>query len=126
MSTPADTRAGAAPSRGVGRGRRFARGVVRFVVKAFLVVTAPTGPTLPDPIFALRKEGLVDRLELRAFDRAQSDQLVTRALGGHVDASALQRLWTLSLGNALFLRELVEGARESGGLRGTVWARASA
>ncbi|MDD7940219.1 LuxR C-terminal-related transcriptional regulator [Actinomycetospora lutea] len=90
---------------------------------AFLVVTAPAGLTLPDPIFALWKEGLIDRLDIREFDRAQSDQLVARALGGHVDGAALQRLWRYSLGNALFLRELVDGARENGTLRqtGAVW-----
>lgn len=90
---------------------------------AFLVVTAPTGLSVPDPIFALWKEGLIDRLEIHEFDRVQSDQLVARALGGHVDGAALQRLWRYALGNALFLRELVDGARENGTLRqtGAVW-----
>ncbi|GAA4874726.1 LuxR C-terminal-related transcriptional regulator [Actinomycetospora straminea] len=90
---------------------------------AFLVVTAPTGLSVPDPIFALWKEGLVERLDIGEFDRAQSDQLVARALGGHVDGAALQRLWRYALGNALFLRELVDGARENGTLRqhGAVW-----
>lgn len=90
---------------------------------AFLVVTAPTGLSVPDPIFALWKEGLIDRLDIHEFDRAQSDQLVARALGGHVDGAALQRLWRYALGNALFLRELVDGARENGTLRqqGAVW-----
>lgn len=90
---------------------------------AFLVVTAPTGLTVPDPIFALWKEGMIDRLDIAEFDRVQSDQLVARALGGHVDGAALQRLWRYSLGNALFLRELVDGARGNGTLRrhGAVW-----
>ncbi|MFC5139720.1 LuxR C-terminal-related transcriptional regulator [Actinomycetospora rhizophila] len=90
---------------------------------AFVVVTAPTGLSVPDPIFTLWKEGLIDRLDIQEFDRVQSDQLVARALGGHVDGAALQRLWRYSLGNALFLRELVDGAREIGTLRqnGAVW-----
>ncbi|GAA4925209.1 ATP/maltotriose-dependent transcriptional regulator MalT [Actinomycetospora succinea] len=90
---------------------------------AFLVITAPAGLTLPDPIFALWKEGLIDRLDIQEFDRVQSDQLVARALGGHVDGAALLRLWRYSLGNALFLREIVDGAREDGTLRqtGAVW-----
>lgn len=90
---------------------------------AFLLVTAPAGVSVPDPIFALWKEGLIDRLDIGEFDRAQTDQLVARALGGHVDGAALQRLWRYSLGNALFLRELVDGTRESGTLRqtGSVW-----
>lgn len=90
---------------------------------AFLVLTAPTGVSVPDPIFALWKESLVERIDLPELTRAESDDLVVTVLGGHVDAATLHRLWSLSLGNPLFLRELVRGARASGALKATgrVW-----
>ncbi|GAA4803547.1 LuxR family transcriptional regulator [Actinomycetospora chlora] len=90
---------------------------------AFLVLTAPTGVSVPEPVFALWKESLVERIDLPELTRQESDDLVVTVLGGHVDAATLHRLWSLSLGNPLFLRELVLGARASGALTATgrVW-----
>ncbi|WP_433785377.1 helix-turn-helix transcriptional regulator [Actinomycetospora sp. CA-101289] len=90
---------------------------------AFLVLTAPTGVSVPEPVFALWKDSLVERIDLPELTREESDALVVKVLGGHVDAATLHRLWSLSLGNPLFLRELVRGARASGALvaTGRVW-----
>ncbi|MBC3190531.1 LuxR family transcriptional regulator [Pseudonocardia sp. C8] len=100
---------------------------------AFVVVTAPSGVRVPPPVFALWKEGLAERVDLAALDRAQSDRLVVEALTGDgdgslVDAGALDRLWRLARGNPLFLRELVEGGRAAGTLHrsGSVWRWAGA
>ncbi len=83
---------------------------------ATVVVTARTGVTVPDPIFALWKEGLAERIDIHGLGRAQSDDLVRQVLGGQVDGATLHHLWELSLGNMLFLRELVEGGLASGAL----------
>ena len=90
---------------------------------AFLVLSAPTGVSVPEPVFALWKESLVERIDLPELTRQEADDLVVTVLGGHVDAATLHRLWSLSLGNPLFLRELVRGARASGALKptGRVW-----
>ncbi len=83
---------------------------------AIVVVTARTGVTVPDPIFALWKEGLAERIDIHGLARGQSDDLVRQVLGGQVDGATLHHLWELSLGNMLFLRELVEGGLTSGAL----------
>ncbi len=90
---------------------------------AFLVLSAPTGVTVPDPVFALWKEALVERIDLPELTRRQSEELVVGVLGGHVDGATLAQLWDLSLGNPLFLSELVRGALATGALRATgrVW-----
>ncbi|NMO93799.1 LuxR family transcriptional regulator [Actinomycetospora sp. TBRC 11914] len=83
---------------------------------ASVVITARTGVTVPDPIFALWKEGLAERIDIHGLARAQSDELVRQVLDGQVDGATLHHLWELSLGNMLFLRELVEGGLASGAL----------
>lgn len=95
---------------------------------AFLLVTAPAGVVVPSPVFALWKEGLADRLDIDELDRRQGDQLVVHALCGDqpgtvVDDGALARLWRLSGGNPLLLRELVDGGLDAGTLHrvGAVW-----
>ncbi len=84
---------------------------------ACLVLTVRTGEPAPDPVVTLWKDGLADRLELGLLPRAEVDQLVTGVLGGVVDSRTSERLWSASGGNALFLRELVEGGHQSGSLR---------
>jgi DNA-binding CsgD family transcriptional regulator len=83
---------------------------------ATVVVTARTGVTIPDPIFALWKEGFAERIDIHGLARGQSDDLVRQVLGGQVDGATLHHLWELSLGNMLFLRELVEGGLASSAL----------
>lgn len=80
-----------------------------------LVLTVRTGE--PDQVVTLWKDGLADRLELQPLPRAEADQLVTAVLGGVVDSRTGERLWRASHGNALFLRELVEGGHHTGRLQ---------
>ncbi|MGH3942068.1 MAG: LuxR C-terminal-related transcriptional regulator [Pseudonocardiaceae bacterium] len=84
---------------------------------AGIVLTVRTGEPVPDPVVTLWKDGLADRLELQPLPRAEVDQLVTDVLGGIVDSRTAERLWRVSRGNALFLRELVEGGRQANRLR---------
>lgn len=80
-----------------------------------LVLTVRTGE--PDPIVTLWKDGLADRLELTPLPRADADRLVTAVLGAVVDSRTSERLWRASHGNAMFLRELVEGGHHTGRLQ---------
>lgn len=84
---------------------------------ARLVVTVRTGEAAPDLLVTLWKDGLADRLELPPLPRAEVDRLVTGVLGGVVDSRTSERLWRASRGNALFLRELVEGGCQTDRLR---------
>ena len=92
--------------------------------KVFLVVTVRTGADAPEPVPALWKDELLERIEVPNLDADAAAELVSRALGGPVDGLSAYALWTASGGNALFLRELVIGACDAGALRdvgGGLW-----
>ncbi|WP_439380634.1 AAA family ATPase [Amycolatopsis lexingtonensis] len=86
---------------------------------AFVIVIAPHGVSVPDPVFAMWKDRVAERLDIGELTRAQTIELVTAALGGRLDDGAEHRLWHLTLGNPLFLRELVQGGLDSGSLSAT-------
>jgi DNA-binding NarL/FixJ family response regulator len=82
-------------------------------VSLVLTIRAGSAPGLA----ALYRDGAAERLDLQLLERAQSDRLLAAALGGDVDTRTCERLWRLTRGNPLFLRELVESGRRSGQLR---------
>jgi DNA-binding CsgD family transcriptional regulator len=90
---------------------------------AFVLVTVRGGEPAPDPIVALWKDGLLERLELGGLDEPAVDELVASVLGSPVDPAATAELARHCEGNVLFLRELVLGAVQSGTLRndGHLW-----
>ena len=81
---------------------------------ATVLATVRTGEVVPDPIRALWTDDLVDRVELGPLTAAETADLLSQVLGGPVDSASVDRLWQLSQGNALLLRELVIAARSSG------------
>jgi replication-associated recombination protein RarA len=83
---------------------------------AFVIAAVPSGSRVPDPIFALWKDRLIERLDVNPLDHGQTEELLVEVLDGAVDGGTLHQLWQLSLGHPLFLRELVEGGLESGDL----------
>lgn len=83
---------------------------------AFVVATLRTGQPAPGPVTALWKEGLAERLEIQPLARSEVGELIEAALGGPVEGLTKQRLWQLSRGNILYLRELVRGGRQNGDL----------
>ncbi|HET8683770.1 MAG TPA: AAA family ATPase, partial [Micromonosporaceae bacterium] len=76
--------------------------------------TLRSGEPVPDPIRALWTEDLVDHAELVPLTAAETRELLVQALGGPVDPASADRLWRLSAGNVLLLRELVLAARGGG------------
>ncbi len=52
--------------------------------------------------------GQFDRLDLQPLSLDEVITLLSGALGGPVDSAAAHRLWTLTRGNALYLRNIVE------------------
>src|ERR671920_851515 len=80
---------------------------------AMVVLTLRTGETAPDAVTALWKDGHLARLELQPLSQYEIAMLVEARLGGPVDSSAARRLWSITQGNALYLRQLVDGELES-------------
>lgn len=68
------------------------------------------------------KDGYAQRFELQPLSREETERLVTSALGV-VATRTLTRLFDVTRGNPLYLREIVLGAIDSGSLRleGGVW-----
>jgi DNA-binding NarL/FixJ family response regulator len=95
---------------------------------AFVVLTARTGLTVPDPILALWKDGAVERVSVAPVSREAVEALLTTVLEGPVAGAAVAELADRSAGNLLFLRHLVLAGLEGGGLRqdAGVWQLAPA
>ncbi|MFC4589319.1 helix-turn-helix transcriptional regulator [Sphaerisporangium corydalis] len=72
-----------------------------------VLATVRTTDAVPDAVVALWKDGLLHRLDLGPLSPAEAARLVEAALGGRVESTARRRLWQVSQGNALYLRELV-------------------
>lgn len=81
-----------------------------------VVATVATGHPVPDSITALWKDGHAARIELHPFSRDELRSLLAQVFERPIDPAVEARLWELSLGNALFLRELVVSNVESGAL----------
>ncbi|TMR88585.1 LuxR family transcriptional regulator [Nonomuraea basaltis] len=84
--------------------------------QARVLATVRSGERVPDAVTALWKDDLVPRLDLGPLGAEESDRLLADALGGHVEAITARRLWRISQGNVLFLRELVLAGQAGGAL----------
>jgi DNA-binding CsgD family transcriptional regulator len=83
---------------------------------ATVLVTVTTGEPVPDPVVALWKDGLAERVEIGDLDPDATTELLDAVLGGPVDPAAAVQFAERCRGNPLFLRELVMGACDDGGL----------
>ena len=90
---------------------------------AFVLATVRAGEPGPDAITSLWKDAGARRLELGPLGDDAVGALVEAALGGPVEQNALRWVRETSRGNALYVRELVVGALESGTLAraGDLW-----
>lgn len=75
---------------------------------AKLLLTVRTGMPIPAEVLAACDRGRFERLDLQPLSRDESTQLLIAALGGPLDTEAAQRLWRLTRGNVLYLRNIVE------------------
>ncbi len=82
-----------------------------------IIATVRSGEPVPDPITALWKDELAERLELQPLSREEVEELLDEALYPSVDPSTRHKLWEVTRGNVLFLRELVLGGLETGRLQ---------
>lgn len=75
---------------------------------ATLLLTVRTGSPVPVEVLAACEGGRFERLDLQPLSRDESARLVTAALGGPLIPEAAHRLWRLTRGNVLYLRNIVE------------------
>ncbi|HEX6425372.1 MAG TPA: LuxR C-terminal-related transcriptional regulator [Acidimicrobiales bacterium] len=81
---------------------------------ARVLATVRSGEPCPDAVTALWKEGLAERADLQPLSEAETAELLGRVLGGPLDQSARRRLWALTAGTPLYLREVVRAAAAQG------------
>ena len=75
---------------------------------AKVILTVCDDEPVPPSIREVWKSGQLDRLDLQPLAKDETAQLVAAALGGPVDPAAAHRLWDLTRGNLLYLRNIVE------------------
>lgn len=75
---------------------------------AKVVLTVREGETVPTEIYEIWRGGQLARLDLQPLAAGETAELMSAALGGPVDPDAATRLWKLTRGNALYLRNIVE------------------
>ena len=83
---------------------------------ARVVVTVRSGEPMPDPVVALWKDEQALRIEVQPLSRLEVSDLLGATLRGTVDGATARRLFDVTRGNALFLRELVEEGIAAGAL----------
>jgi DNA-binding CsgD family transcriptional regulator/tetratricopeptide (TPR) repeat protein len=75
---------------------------------AKVVLTVREGERVPTEIYEIWRQGQFDRLDLQPLSAGETAKLLAATLGGRVDPDAANRLWKLTRGNALYLRNIVE------------------
>lgn len=83
---------------------------------AFILATVRAGEPCPDAIVSLWKDNAARRIELAALGDEDMRALIETALADPVEEEALRWVTDVSLGNALYARELVRGAVQNGAL----------
>jgi DNA-binding CsgD family transcriptional regulator len=73
---------------------------------ASVAVTVRAGVPCPDAVESLWKEGVAERIDLQPLSEPETAELVERVLGA-VDRSTQRRLFALTQGTPLYLREVV-------------------
>jgi DNA-binding CsgD family transcriptional regulator len=75
---------------------------------AKMVLTVRDGEPIPVAVQEIWRGGEFDRLDLAPLCLHETTTLLSATLGASVDPDAAQRLWALTRGNALYLRNIVE------------------
>ncbi|WP_280236072.1 helix-turn-helix transcriptional regulator [Nocardia cyriacigeorgica] len=90
---------------------------------AVVVLTARSHTSCPAAITALWKDRLIERIELQPLSESETRGLLETALGGQIESSSFRRLWDITRGNTLFLRQLTADETAAGRLHraGPVW-----
>lgn len=90
---------------------------LRMTGTARVIATVRQPEPVPDPIVALWKDGHAGRLDLEPLSPPETRTLVEDLVGSKVHAEVPRRVFQLTEGNPLYVRELLADARRSGALR---------
>ena len=93
--------------------------LTQLVASGQLVALLTTGLQSPQPasLSALWMDGSAERIELAGLSRIGVVELMTAVLSGSVQDSTADRIWRITDGNPLYLREVILSSQESGALR---------
>ncbi len=94
-------------------------GLLHQLVAAGVVVamiTTRSGTRPPQALTDLWKDGRAERVELQNLSRRETAELLAAGLGGAVQDSGAERIWHVTAGNPLSLREVVLSSLETGAL----------
>ena len=75
---------------------------------AKVILTVRDGAPIPTAVQEIWKVAHFDRLDVAPLSLDETTTLLSAALGGSVASDAAERLWKLTHGNALYLRNIVE------------------
>jgi DNA-binding CsgD family transcriptional regulator len=75
---------------------------------AKVILTVLDDEPIPAAVQEIWKIGQFDRIDLQPLSLDETATLLSETLGGAVDLNAAQRLWNLTRGNVLYLRNIVE------------------
>ncbi|ODQ97327.1 helix-turn-helix transcriptional regulator [Mycobacterium intermedium] len=75
---------------------------------AKVLLTIRSGEPIPVAVQDVWRNGAFERLDLQPLSADETAALLSATLGGLVDPTAVQLLWKLTRGNALYLRNIVE------------------
>ncbi|MGY2009690.1 LuxR C-terminal-related transcriptional regulator [Nocardia gipuzkoensis] len=75
---------------------------------ATVVMTVRTDDPATESVAALWKDAPLQRVEVRPLSEAATVELVTAVLNGPLEPDVVRRMWSLTLGNVLYLRQLVD------------------
>jgi DNA-binding CsgD family transcriptional regulator len=84
------------------------------MVLATVLPAGRAGQPATDPVVVLWKDHMAERIELGALDETMLEDLLVSVLAGPVEAATVRQVAERTLGDPLFVRELVTGALESG------------
>lgn len=83
---------------------------------ATVLLTLRSGELAPDALTTWHRDGVFSRLELQPISRSEFEHLIELVLDGQVENRTLENIWTVTKGNVLFIRELIDDAIEAGEL----------
>ncbi|MFN8228061.1 MAG: LuxR C-terminal-related transcriptional regulator [Mycobacterium sp.] len=75
---------------------------------AQVILTLPDGEPIPPAVQEITEAGRFTRVDLPTLSPAETEMLLSAALDSAIDPDAAQRLWNLTHGNVLYLRNIVE------------------
>jgi DNA-binding CsgD family transcriptional regulator len=83
---------------------------------SFVVATIRAGEPIPDPVVALWKEGLVERVEVGPLDDESIEAIAILVLDGPIDAQVRRAVVERADGNPLVARELCLAGLDTGAI----------